>query len=104
MQAGSALHDTVNFSNRLKNTPLKLLIWKEGFTNFPKKNELLSIFSSVKPGYRKAGNTEMEKLQNLYYEQNIFFQKTQRFLKLTKLLFPYSEVCSLHLNTQIQDS
>lgn len=61
MQAGNALNYTVNFSNWLKNTPLKLLIWKEGFTNFPEKNELLSIFSSVKPGYKKAGNTEMEK-------------------------------------------
>lgn len=82
MQAGNALRYTVNFSNQLKNTLLKLLIWKEGFTNFPEKNELLSVFSSVKPGYKKAGNTEMEKLQNLCYEQNTYFQQNPKISQI----------------------
>lgn len=73
MQLGNALHYTVNFLKQFKNTPLRLLIWKEGITNFPQKNESLPIFSSVKPGYKTAGNTETEKFQNLYYEQNIYF-------------------------------
>lgn len=82
MQAGNALRYTVNFSNQIKNTLLKLLIWKEGFTNFPEKNELLSVFSSMKSGYKKAGNTEMEKLQNLCYEQNTYFQQNPKISQI----------------------
>jgi len=50
MQAGSALHYTVNFSNQFKNTPLRLLIWKEGIIHFPEKKESLPTSSSVKLG------------------------------------------------------
>lgn len=65
MQAGNALCYTDKFSNQCKNTPLRLLIWKEGITSVPEKNE------RVKLDYKKAGNTETEKFQNLYYEHNI---------------------------------
>lgn len=43
-----------------------------------------------------------EKFHNLYYEQKIDFKQKQRFLKLTKILFPYSKVCRLYLGVQIQ--
>lgn len=43
-----------------------------------------------------------EEFHNLYYEQKIDFKQKQRFLKLTKILFPYSKMCRLYLRVQIQ--
>lgn len=75
MQAGNALCYTIIFPNQFKNNSSRFLVWKGRITNFPEKNELLPIFSSVKLGYKKTGNTETEKFQNLYYEQNIYFKQ-----------------------------
>lgn len=46
------------------------------------KTESLPIFSSVKLSYKKAGNTETEKFQNLYYEQNIYFKQNPTISKI----------------------
>lgn len=76
MQAGNALCYTDKFSKQFKSTPLRLLIWKEGITNVPEKNE------RVKLDYHKAGNTETEKFQNLHYEQNIYFKQNLSISKI----------------------